>query len=416
MIKRISQIIIFFFFGVHIVNGQKVIPINDFLATARTQQDILLGERTSEYLSNTNYKLPLVERLEIRIETHDFDISKQEWALRLIPNAINHRKYQKQYHKSTILRDDLDQKMTLNDALFERYLILNEYIHIYGLNKVNNDLKNLYQEKLEILKNSIDQPGFDIIDLVTAEEKLFEHEWELIDLEGSLDVIMNQIGQQSNGNDSILIDQSKLITPEHIETLLNSVQIQQSFVSLMLTQQQARIDQIQMEYNLERAKANRILGFVQAKYWGWNNELFNEAISLGLELRIPMKGEARLDLNELELEQIEEENEYQILEYKINLKQQETEDKLYHLLKQYQMVVHQNKEGYATKLIGRDNISEVVSPMDIIKMQEMILERELIIEKLKYRIFLSYIDWLDYTGKISEEPLKNHFYKVPEPF
>jgi hypothetical protein len=306
--------------------------------------------------------------------------------------------------------------MALNDALFERYLLLSEYIHIFGLINVHNDLKHLYEEKLEILKNSIDQPGFDILDLVNTEENVFEQEWELLDLEGTLNVVRDQIREQANGNDSILIDYSKLIDPGQIQTYINSIKLQQTFPSLVLTQQQARIDQVQMEYNLERAKANRILGFVQAKYWGWNNDLWNEAISLGLELRIPLKGEARLDLNDLKLEQIEEQNDFQIMQYEIGQQQIETEDQLNHLLKQYRMVVQQNSEGFATQLANQDNISEIMSPMDLIKMNEMILERELTIEKLKFRIFLSFIDWLEVTGKISEEPLKNYLYKIPEPF
>jgi hypothetical protein len=416
MTKKPVQIILFFFFGLQLIYGQGEIGINDFLGSARNQHEIQLGERISEYLSNTNYKLPLVERLEFRTESHDWDIAKQEWALRLIPNAINHRKYQKQFHASTLLRNELSREVALNDALLERYHLLNDYINLFWLMDGNYQLKNLYGEKLEILKNSIDQPGFDIIDLVNAEERLFEQEWELLDLQGLLKELKGSINGMANGKDSILFDPLKLIGPEQIEAMINASRLQQSFPSLLLTRQRARIDQIQHEYNLEKAKANRILGFVQAKYWGWDNDLFNEALSLGLELRIPLKGEARIELNDLELERIEEENDYLVMNAQINTLQQEIENRLDQLLQQYHMAVRQNKDGYARKLLEQENIAEIVTPINLIKMQEMLLKRQLLIERLSYAIRDTYIEWLNLTGKISEQPLKNHLYLIPEPF
>jgi len=277
-------------------------------------------------------------------------------------------------------------------------------------------MQKIYLEKVEVLKSSIDQSNFDIIDLVNAEEKLFDQEWELLDMDGSLKLFKNHISQLSNGADSIQIDQFKLIKPDQIESLIISPPSESLPPSLMLSMKQSKIDQVQLEYNMERAKANKVLGFVQAKYWGWENEYFNDAISLGLELRIPVRGEAKLSLNELELEQIEAENEYQLLQSEITTLQQEVENRLSQLMKQYRMMVDQFENSYALKILEQENISEAVGPIDLIKMKELLLEKELTIEKLNHRILIEYIDWLDLTGKIIETPLKNQLLAIPEPF
>jgi len=414
--KRKYPLIIILFLGSVIATGQNHISMNDFLATAHEQQEIVLGEQTNEYLKTTNYNLPLVEKLEFRTESHDFDISKQEFALRLTPNSLSQRKYQRLYHQSTILRSDLDQVASLNDALVERYLVTIEYLYYYHLIDIRKRMQKIYLEKVEVLKSSIDQSNFDIIDLVNAEEKLFDQEWELLDMDGSLKLFKNHISQLSNGADSIQIDQFKLIKPDQIESLIISPPSESLPPSLMLSMKQSKIDQVQLEYNMERAKANRVLGFLQAKYWGWENEYFNDAISLGLELRIPVRGEAKLSLNELELEQIEAENEYQLLQSEITTLQQEVENRLSQLMKQYRMMVDQFENSYALKILEQENISEAVGPIDLIKMKELLLEKELTIEKLNHRILIEYIDWLDLTGKIIETPLKNQLLAIPEPF
>jgi len=248
--KKKVLLLILLFTGSVTAFGQALISMNDFLATSHTQQEIVLGEQINEYLKTTNYKLPLVEKLEFRTESHDFDLSKQEFALRLTPNGLWQRKYQRLYHQSTILRSDLDQVANLNDALIERYLVMMEYIHSYQLIDIRKRMQNIYHEKVEVLKSNIDQSDFDIIDLVNAEEKLFEQQWELVEMGGSLRLFKKYLGQLANGADSIQIDQSKLITPGQIKTLIITPPAESLPPSLVLTMKQSKIDQVQMEYNM----------------------------------------------------------------------------------------------------------------------------------------------------------------------
>ena len=96
------------------------------------------------------------------------------------------------------------------------------------------------------------------------------------------------------------IETNNLISPEQIIDfpISDSVSYEYSFLSL----QKLKMNTLENEMNLSIAKSRQLLDFVQAKYIGKSENLFEDNLSIGLGINLPFFGAARQDKSEFYFE------------------------------------------------------------------------------------------------------------------
>ena len=68
--------------NVLLLNAQTPLSTSDILASAKNQYVLQLQNQRVGFLKNATHKLPLVDEMEFRTETNDFQLSEQRYALR----------------------------------------------------------------------------------------------------------------------------------------------------------------------------------------------------------------------------------------------------------------------------------------------------------------------------------------------
>lgn len=376
----------------------------DFLATAKESQFAVSVDEKLDFLNNTDYTLPFIQQIEVRSETNDFQLREQEYSVRFSPNSPKQRRAQNNYHQAFIRDAKVDKQEFLLDELEEKYSILVDYNFILGLINNKEAFKKLYTQKQKILRALVSSSNFDITDFVNTEEDIFELESELLELAQKKNTINEAInvavGTKEIQTDFIDLNQILLaIRSNNTPVFLNN----EAF--------QLRQDLIQKEYEKELSEINNPLDFVQAKYRGGRTREFEEKISFGIGIRLPFKGDKKLDLLELEYEKLERNSDFEtdLIEKKKRIATQA--NRIENFVEQHNLLQKQTEDNQVQYALAQLKKMSDASPLQIIRMEEILLKKRSQIYRLEYRIFQEYVDWLHLTETTISLPLRNHLNK-----
>lgn len=409
--KIIRTAIIAFLISICSIVSTAQVPISttEYLKSAVNEPSFQLENRRLDYLRNTDFELPLVDELEFRTETDEFEWKRQEYLFRLSFNGYQQHLKQGDYHKSLIELGLADQKFILHQNLMKKYFNLTNFI--FQLKEIEQKEKEKLVIEDQILvakKLGANSTRLDLDDLVDAEEDLFEIEIELIEMTEELAFWKKEFAVDLQTNNPINIDTSNLLKVSEIKSILNQF-IEQKEAHPRIQQKHRRIDKAISEYELEKSEDNQFVDFIQLQYSGPRKSLnFGQEWSIGAGFRIPTKSANKLNLNELELERIEEENELQLYKIRIAENIERTQNRLDILFKQYDKIQLQIENSQANFALERLNYSTQKNPLILLQIQENILKRQKRILDIEKKIFQSYLNLLDLTGQASELPLRNY--------
>ncbi len=395
----LSLIFIISFFAQ--IDAQEQRTGTDFLATAKESQGTMSADEKINFLQDTDHSLPFIQQIELRTETHDFQLLEQEYSLRFTPNSPKQRRAQDSYHQAFINSVEIDKQEFLLDELEEKYKTLVDYQFIAGLIKDKEDLKKLYTQKQKVLRALVSSGDFDITDFVDTEEDIFELESELLELSQKQNTI-NEVLNLAIGTDDL---QTDFID---VNLILIKVQDSESQVLLANKSLQLRQDLIQKEYDKELAEINNPLDFVQAKYGGGNTSLLREQFSIGVGIRLPFKGDKKLDLLELEYEKLERNSNFKTDLAEKGKRIQAQVWRIGDLAEQYNLLIEQTKDNQVQYALAQLKKMPDASPLQIIRMEEILIKKRSQIYRLEYRIFQEYVEWLHLTETTISMPLRNH--------
>ena len=397
-------------------NGQKAITITEFLAKSNQQETVNLQLRKIEYLNTLSYGLPLVEKLEFRTETNDFDWKKQEYILRVSPNSFRNIKTNRQYQQTVQNMTKMELEEALGQALRDRYDLIVSYIYSKKILASRNKQKILLDDKVTMLKRSSSLPDFDVLDLIESEDEVQNNLHDILDLKHQI-MTLEKIFQRMNKSDSIVhIDKGNIISVHEVREFLDNQQLSETINHSRLEVLSAKMYKNMLEYEWEAAKSKFSLGFVQAKYGYDPQDPFRKSFSIGIGFDIPLKNSGRLELNELEINIIESESEYSKAKNQLINENYSLNQKLNNAIEKYELVKEHlsgSRAEFALKEYGK--IAEA-SPKALLKLRENTLKNELLLDQLEEEIMYLFIEYLDCSGMINKKPFRNYLSKDLELF
>ena len=393
------------------------ISVSDFLATAKDDPLVQHQKDKIDFLHSTSSNTPYFDKVEIRTQTGEFEIERQEYSVRMYPKGFGSTKAGKKVYDATVRSNETQQELVLHQALKERYLIVIALLHSQNLLTITEQLLEVFREKSTVLNKMRNTLDFDINDLVKAEIGQTDRQLELIGLENTLHGIKNQIRIYSGEDGPVTIDTSTLAEIEVVIKTIEQTNTAPTLDNIHLKDSAFRMELAKGMYELEKAEGRRYISFLEASYD--TEERHNAAkvfsCGFGLGIRLPFIKPNRLDSNRRKLQFLEKKSLFAEQEKTLAENMNTISNTLKRLLKQYEILNEKTGQGTAKTTLKRYMQLQGVDPLVLLEMKESILRQEMTFENICYEIYTQYIELLDLTGKLSNRPIINYISKEMGP-
>lgn len=392
-------------------NGQDLFTVSEFLAGAIGQEAVIFQSQKLDFFNKTANDLLLIEKLEFRTETNEFDFKQQEYLLRISPNSLKRIKTQRQYQQSIKYETEMELEAAWGKAFRERYDLMVNYIYFKEILAIKNKHKVLLGDRATLLKRSVSLPNFDILELIDSEDQVQENIRDILDLENAI-LTLERVIQRINKTSTLpIIDKEKLLEVNDLKKALNEFIPNETGNHPDLKVLSAQIYNSSLEHEWEMSKSKFSIGYIQGKYGYDLEDNFRKSFSIGIGFDIPLKGQARLDNIDLRIKTLEAESDYlnaknQLIDKKYSLYQQ-----LQSSIVQYELVSQQLNDSQAEFALQEYSKIAEVSPKAMLKLRENTLKKELLLKEMKLDIIQTFIEYVDIAGLLSQKPFRNYLSK-----
>ncbi len=396
------------------VQGQ--INSTTILASAKTDGVFLLENQLKTSLENRPQKLPFVDKLEFRTEFNEFDIRRQEYAIRMSHHSFKMRKEQRKLYNSTLQIADSETKLKLFSALEDRYGLLVAAKFAASFRELSLDLVLILEDQKTVVENQL-QLGLndDLTRLIDMEEELQDEALSILELE-QLKTKANRKIEAWLQQPATEIDWSNFISVEKVKAEIAKMDESSIAFHPSIIRGEMRTNLSQQEAQLERAQKKSLLNFLQVRYGDNPRDQLKERFSFGAGIQIPTKTAATLKIKELEMESLEA--AFEVKRDKLELQSQQTalKNELEFLFEQWELMKSQ-LTTYQSKYAPEKLLQKgIVKPTVLLKTKERILKKQFLIQKTELDIYERYIELLATSGKMMETPLRNYLSEGLEEF
>ncbi len=402
---RARFLILLIFLGSSIAKGQ--FSMNEFLSDARNDVRLYENKIKSEFLEEKRYRSPILHRVEFRARTNDFNITQDDFRLRFNPTNPWEISANKKYYsleKNSLI---IDYQYALNKAIYKRY---NQLISFFQLSDEIQYKKKeiiLQQDQLKILEAALNNSDFDITEYIKEKENLLNLSLDLNDLNHTKQKVEHEIKSSFNysGNieDNVNI---QLISYEQIKNIveLKSV-ISDTVNNIHIENLNRQITLDEQRIVIEKAEGRRNIGYIQAEYDRLRGDDFDNHFGVQIGVRIPLTNADKPDLNRRKLNLMEDKADVVREKTTLDVQCELLKLDLEFLFNQYQLIIGEISND---KLLVLLNQNQNIKPEDLLEAQKSILKIKKYEKLIQWDIYKSFIDYLYYSGKLIDIPLKNY--------
>lgn len=384
--------------------------ISDYIRSAYTDSTYHQTAAIATKRSSFDQRMKWLDKAEIRTQTDEFDITREQYGLRLYGSKPSDIKYTKQL--DGIQKDYYNQlaQAELQTAISKKYKDVYKLLKLQAEKSWITEWQSLQTKKNQYLEslfqNQLDTDVKELIQSFRKKESATVQQTELDQAEKNL---IQSVGL-------IQIEPNQLISIEEINHLIstdftNSIPQNEKFIKYLYDQEKIELEKQQ----LKNTKWD-ILDFVSARWQARPKDIyFSQKFAIGAGLRLPYSGTHKRDKNQFDFESFLLQNEQVMYIQAFKLKEQELKQVVVSSVKQYYL--ENEKLNALISKYKKETLSKspLVSPRDILFLDETIIEWKQDISKLKMKVYEQYIDYLCHTQLISTLPLKNYLLSgIPE--
>jgi len=358
-------------------------------------------------LNNYNYNIPFIRSVELRTESRDLLLERQEYTIRIKPNSFGAISNQKKLYQNKILEVEIEDQLKFNEELEKRYLLILDLIFNERTNELHEEKKVQLEDKLTILGQSIYDSKFDVKDLIDAEDELLSTNLKLSNLNqerNNLQYLIEQFLNVSNKDFSIntedLIEPKEILDYSYDNSNLNE--------SLKITLQKIKLNVIDNEMKVTASKSKQVFDYFQARYGGKRSFLFDENFSIGLGINLPFFGNTRERKGEFYFDKLNEESKLNELKRNLKEDQKKVLDAFNLAKSNYQTLQRQTENSSVIPLLETYKKIEGISPMILLKLKMLLKKKEIETSKVEYELYRSFIKLLANQEILFQKPLINH--------
>lgn len=277
----------------------------DYLAGYKSEAALASFDGYAGQIEKLKFRIPSVDEVNLRTETDQFNLSRQEYALRVMFNNWTAQKYYAREKEGWSQRVEAEKLLFSAGIIFNRYLELNELHYLEMLIPAYQTDSIFADSLLRIAVAEVSQgEKSDVNDIVDWEFKTKDIAEKINALRASVKIVKNTMGV-----DDADVSWEFWPSPAFMDSLLNTINVSSSGNAQKM---KFRADSLLMHNRWEISKRNdnRIVDYAQLRYSRRDNLLFQDEFSIGMGFRIPFKGtqikqsnDNRLDWYDLQHEQ-----------------------------------------------------------------------------------------------------------------
>jgi hypothetical protein len=354
-----------------------------------------------------NYNIPLISSVELRTESRDLLLERQEYTIRIKPNSIGAMNHQRKLYQNKILEVEIENQLRFNEELENRYILILDLIFNERAIELFQEKQGLLKDKLKVLGESIYDTKFDVKDLIDAEDELLDTNLKLSKLKKERDQLQFTLNQKiMMPYTHFSIDTLDLINPQEIMTY--SADTTNSGQNMEITLQEVKLDIIESEMKVESSKTKQVIDYFQARYGGKNSVFFDENFSLGMGINLPFFGNTRERKGEYYFEKLNEENELKELKYSINEDLRKNINAFNLSVSNYRTLHDQTINSSVLSLLETYKKIEGVAPLTLLKLLTIQQKKKIETLNAERELYRSYIKLLAGIEILFKRPLMNH--------
>ncbi len=395
-------------FSAHRVFTQTIYSSSQLLQLADTIGSSAHFQANLNFLTQEKQNLALVNEIELRTETDELDLSRQEYLMRLSLSNRKSRQTQNaitqtqiQYYQQRAAAMEAEEVKERYESLLTWHKLQTKAQYIRSRLLLLADQKTVYQNQLS---NSSD---FEISDLLKIESEIQSLERESMQLQKLQEDLADRLLIDNKAETPIELNTEDWISFSTMRFVLNNIEKLPNQHPLLAIQQ-TEVDLESLNLDLEVAEGKQILDFVQLKYSGRESLTIPQEFSLGLGVRIPTKATNRQKVNEAQLDLFDEEFKQRQLEEKIAQRLRDYYQSYQQLEMEYQMLVKQIEESDWEGTLATYQQAGIVSPLSLLQIKETLLKQERSLFKLEAEAREIFIKILAAKGLLNQAPRTNY--------
>lgn len=405
-IKKKNFFCFLFLLSTFFLNAQ--LTTSEILATAKDQYLIQLQRQRVDFLKENSSKLPVMDELEFRTETNDFRLREQRYTLRGRFFTKDQRNAQQGFQQANIELKSIEEQILMNEFLKERYLGIMEAYFFDQLLEAEKEKKILQEDRVTVLRKSINLPKFEILDLLDAEDNLQTAERDILRLENAVLTSEMKIFRWTNETGFLKKGDIQLIPVEQVMEQVRSLPTEPSTAHATLVKRNLNQTVALQEQAIRRASEENTFEYFQARIGGTDDDGFRQNFKLGVGIRIPVRNREQLDLEELEYDKIDEGIKYKELQVALKSRMAQIVIEMENQYRLYELLQQQIQNNQADNVFKQYQKIAGTSPMALLKLKGNRFKKELERLSVEQNIYQLYIELLDASGKMMEMPLRNY--------
>jgi len=395
------------------------IHIESIIHTADADSKLLVNQRTTEFINQQNFSLPLIREAEIRLgingnatpnQLDGYLRNEDYYAIKISPNSLRERKYQRALKPAQADLYKSNDHMFMQEAIFERYQSIVKLYYAEIFIKEKSKLQPFLVKKSALLNEMLDQ-GLDI-----KFKDVVDVEYDKNDLLSSLFEYSNIVNEEHerikgflNVSDSIFVDFDHFISSDEIRTIILTVDTSNVVLApeVIYTKYKAQLSMAELNYQKSRNK--QIFSYFQAGYSPVvvseeAKTKFNPSNDLTFRfgVNVPIGANNNLRRSEAAIKLYEDKNDAQLTreKYKADIMLQRT--KILQLIDakdQWQKMFDNN---LILKLLKNESLKDQITPLEIMDMEISIIKLRLQGLKLDDKIANEYIELMSIIGALND--------------
>ncbi|NLW29934.1 MAG: TolC family protein [Fibrobacter sp.] len=368
--------------------------------------------------------IPGIDGIELRIRNTGFDEEDFLYSIRIKPRGLGETRAASRFNTSISSNNKYKQKLLLNVAIYERYLLYVYLVEYKTLHEYYKDLITLYDDRINVMESQAHSEEFKLEQLI-KEEKDRTKEWVMCkEIEKNIQVFEQNAKRYLNDTSFANFDTSGLVSIETVMNRLNETNFVLDTNNAYLDYYRNKLELEKARFELEKAESRRYLDMINFRYDNkdmadeirdknnFKNYDYKKAFGIELSFQIPNLTNSAADYNRRKASYLSEIEKYNKTKEELDAKVRKDLADLNQLIAQYKYLKARETEVDAEASLKKYLQIEGIDPLVLLDVKENVLKNKIEMAQIKYGILRNYIYVLDNAGKLSDMPIRNYLSEV----
>ncbi len=387
------------------------IGISEYLSTAAKDAALSFEKESLTFLQNAGNR-SLLEEVEFRVAVDEFERDQQEIAIRFKPRGWSQIRDEKKFNAAVLQSHHAQYDLLLHQALKNRYITVIDWVYHSEMLRLYADLMQVCQDRLKVLKKSAGMSDMDPVklssELMDTETDLLRVQMEEAELKNRVHFLTEEIRTNTGAQGLVSLNAGKLISPENIGKTSSEIASAPAEENAAVRKSRMDAHLANARCDLEKSKNTAWSTFIETAYDLSEKDETDKAFSIEFGISLPIGAEKRPEMKARKTDGIKAKAEYEILHQQIKQSIPSLAAELGNLLRHYDLLKQKKQSGRSQSLYNLWQRTQGADPLLLLRLRESMIKAYLAEKKLIWLIRAKYVELLDSSGRLSEQPLRNH--------